>query len=92
MSFGGAFAPNRFERISTLVAAWVQRKHAAFDAAQSPPPAVRQWSQRRAARQRDGELPRGDRHAAPRYTQVYIDDFAGVSLDDAVHPPPEAAH
>eukprot|EP00965_Chrysotila_dentata_P110606 3654235-Pleurochrysis_carterae.AAC.1 len=24
MSFGGAFAPNRFERISTLVAAWVK--------------------------------------------------------------------
>eukprot|EP00965_Chrysotila_dentata_P120089 3972111-Pleurochrysis_carterae.AAC.1 len=37
MSFGGAFAPNRFERISTLVAAWVRRKHAAFDAAQPPP-------------------------------------------------------
>eukprot|EP00965_Chrysotila_dentata_P020928 693278-Pleurochrysis_carterae.AAC.1 len=37
MSFGGAFAPNRFERISTLVAAWVRRKHSAFDTAQPPP-------------------------------------------------------
>eukprot|EP00965_Chrysotila_dentata_P040947 1357292-Pleurochrysis_carterae.AAC.2 len=29
MGFGGAFAPNRFERISTLVVAWMQRKQAA---------------------------------------------------------------
>eukprot|EP00965_Chrysotila_dentata_P033511 1115610-Pleurochrysis_carterae.AAC.1 len=69
MSFGGAFAPNRFERISTLVAAWVQRKHAAFDAEQPPPIAVRRWMHRREAMQRAGTLPQGARHAAPRYAQ-----------------------
>eukprot|EP00965_Chrysotila_dentata_P092201 3043627-Pleurochrysis_carterae.AAC.1 len=37
MSFGGAFAPNRFERVSTLVAAWIPRKQAAFDASRPPP-------------------------------------------------------
>eukprot|EP00965_Chrysotila_dentata_P028121 935186-Pleurochrysis_carterae.AAC.1 len=77
MSFGGAFAPNRFERISTLVAAWVRRKQAAFDAAQPPPLAVAQWAQRRAERQREGALPPGAQHTAPRYIQVYIDDFSG---------------
>eukprot|EP00965_Chrysotila_dentata_P059176 1963834-Pleurochrysis_carterae.AAC.1 len=87
MSFWGAFASNRFERVSTLVAAWVQRKHAAFDAEQPPPSAVLRWMQRRKARQRAGTLPQDAQHAAPRYTQVYIDDFAGVSLDDIVRPP-----
>eukprot|EP00965_Chrysotila_dentata_P223681 6193716-Pleurochrysis_carterae.AAC.1 len=87
MSFGGAFAPNRFERVSTLVAAWVQRKHAAFDAEQPPPSAVLRWIQRRAATQRAGTLPQGAQHVAPRYTQVYINDSAGVSLDDTVRPP-----
>eukprot|EP00965_Chrysotila_dentata_P222990 6193319-Pleurochrysis_carterae.AAC.1 len=91
MSFGGAFAPNRFERISTLVAAWVRRKHAEFDAAQPPPEAVRQWMQRRSELQRAGDLPPGGQHVVPRYIQVYIDDFSGVSMDDVVQPPAEIA-
>eukprot|EP00965_Chrysotila_dentata_P098866 3269395-Pleurochrysis_carterae.AAC.1 len=39
MGFGGAFAPNRFERLLTLVAAWAQRRQAQFDVAQQPPEA-----------------------------------------------------
>eukprot|EP00965_Chrysotila_dentata_P118148 3905073-Pleurochrysis_carterae.AAC.1 len=39
-----------------------------------------------------GALPGGERHTAPRYIQVYIDDFAGVSLDDTVQPPACVAH
>eukprot|EP00965_Chrysotila_dentata_P145174 4794597-Pleurochrysis_carterae.AAC.1 len=69
MSFGGAFAPNRFERLSTLVAAWVRRKHAAFDAAHPPPQAVLRWMQRRTEMQREGALPPGPQHTAPRYIQ-----------------------
>eukprot|EP00965_Chrysotila_dentata_P029509 980759-Pleurochrysis_carterae.AAC.1 len=47
MGFGGAFAPNRFERLSTLVAAWAQRRQAQFDAAQPPPEAARAWARAR---------------------------------------------
>eukprot|EP00965_Chrysotila_dentata_P178476 5894370-Pleurochrysis_carterae.AAC.1 len=69
MSFGGAFAPNRFERLSTLVAAWIRRKQAAFDAAQPPPPALLRWAEFRMQLQREGSLPPGEQHAAPRYIQ-----------------------
>eukprot|EP00965_Chrysotila_dentata_P072361 2391269-Pleurochrysis_carterae.AAC.1 len=82
MGFGGAFAPNRFEHVSRLVAAWVQRKQGAFDATQPLPTATRRWVERRAAAQRAGALKEGAEQLAPRYLQVYIDDFTGVSIDD----------
>eukprot|EP00965_Chrysotila_dentata_P159395 5265647-Pleurochrysis_carterae.AAC.1 len=78
MGFGGAYAPNRFERISTLVAAWVQRKQAQFDEQQPPSShAVRAWVERRRRVQRLGGLRVGAEQTAPRYVQVYIDDFTG---------------
>eukprot|EP00965_Chrysotila_dentata_P172961 5708297-Pleurochrysis_carterae.AAC.1 len=91
MGFGGAFAPNRFERVSTLVAAWVQRKQAEFDAKNPYPPAVRRWAHRRKQEQQRGRIPGGPAQLAPRYLQVYIDDFTGVALADTVQPPAEAA-
>ena len=72
LGFGGAFAPNRFQRISTMVAAHVQRLQAAFDATQPlPPPAVR-WAEERRSRQRLGLLPDGEAQLSPRYLQVYV--------------------
>eukprot|EP00965_Chrysotila_dentata_P114445 3782686-Pleurochrysis_carterae.AAC.1 len=92
MGFGGAFAPNLFERVSTLVAAWVQRMHRDFDTRQPYPPAAQRWAERRAERQRCGGIPGGAAQRAPRYLQVYIDDFTGVALTDEITPPPEVAH
>eukprot|EP00965_Chrysotila_dentata_P228094 6196405-Pleurochrysis_carterae.AAC.1 len=87
MGFGGAFAPNRFERLSTLVAAWAQRRQAQLDATQPPPEAARLW-----ARARSDAGVRGDAaQLAPRYLQVYIDDFTGMALADEVVPPPQVA-
>eukprot|EP00965_Chrysotila_dentata_P260588 6213958-Pleurochrysis_carterae.AAC.2 len=91
MGFGGAFAPNRFERVSTLEAAWVQRQQAAFDETQPLPAAARRWAARRAAAQQAGTLRDGAEQLAPRYLQVYIDDFTGVAMDDTVVPPTEVA-
>eukprot|EP00965_Chrysotila_dentata_P134029 4432284-Pleurochrysis_carterae.AAC.1 len=87
MGFGGAFAPNRFERLSTLVAAWAQRRQAQFDEEQLPPEAAARWVR---ARQRAG-LQGTARGGEPRYLQVYIDDFMGMALDDEVRSPPEVA-
>ena len=56
-AFGGSFAPNRFERISTMVVAHIRTKQAAFDEAQPPPPAARRWMSERRAAQARGELP-----------------------------------
>ena len=91
LGFGGAFAPNRFERISTLCAAHVQRLQREFDATQPLPPSARRWAAERASRQQRGELPSAEAQRAPRYLQVYIDDFSGAALDDRVVPPPSVA-
>ena len=91
LGFGGAYAPNRFERISTLCAAYAQRLQSDFDEAQPPPTTARRWSAVRRARQERGELPEGPAQLAPRYLQVFIDDFMGAALNDRVTPPPEVA-
>ena len=91
LGFGGAYAPNRFERISTMCAAYAQSLQADFDAAQPPPPSARRWMAARRARQERGELPDAAAQAAPRYLQVFIDDFTGAALNDTVVPPPEVA-
>eukprot|EP00965_Chrysotila_dentata_P120660 3989994-Pleurochrysis_carterae.AAC.1 len=65
MGFGGAYAPNRFERISTLVAAWVQAKQAIFDAEHPLPAEARAWQARRERAQREGRLPAGSEQTAP---------------------------
>ena len=85
--FGGAYAPNRFERISTLVVAHAQRLHEVFDAAQPPPRAVQAWSRDRAAAVRNGRLPPGRAQHGSRHLQVFIDD----AFDDPVVAPPEVA-
>ena len=89
LAFGGAYSPNRFERISTMCAAYAQRLQADFDDAQPPPAEARRWMAARRARQGRGELPEAAAQCAPRYLQVFIDDFTGAALDDVVTPPPE---
>ncbi len=89
MAFGGAYSPNRFERVSTLVAAHIQTKQAAFDETQPLPPCVQQWSAERRTAQTQGLLDPGEQQVHPRYLQVYIDDFTGCALDDVVELPPQ---
>ena len=91
LGFGGAYAPNRFERISTMVAAYVQTLQATFDDAQPPPQPAVLWAAEQRARQQRGGIPAGAAQLAPRYLQVYIDDFCGAALDDEVVPPEEVA-
>ena len=87
MGFGGAFAPNRFERISTLCAAYAQHLQAEFDELQPPPLCAQRWSADRRALQEEGKLPAGDAQLHPRFLQVYLDDFTGCCADDTVVPP-----
>jgi hypothetical protein len=84
MAFGGAYSPNRFERVSTLVAAHVQVRQAEIDAAHPLPKAAARWVSMRKGWQKHGFLPSGSRQATPSYVQVYIDDFTGVALDDVI--------
>ena len=89
LGFGGAYAPNRFERLSTLVAAHIQSKQAVFDATQTTSGAVDRWAAERRSLQGRGELPPSSAQVACRYLQVYIDDFCGGALSDIVTPPQE---
>ena len=92
MGFGGAFAPNRFERLSTLVAAYAQHMQAQFDAEQPAPGCAAQFTARRRALQRLGRLPPGDSQAFARFLQVFMDDFTGAAGVDRVIVPPSVAH
>ena len=91
MGFGGAFAPNRFERVSTFVAAYAQHMQAELDAQQPPPVCAQRWSADRRALQAVGALPEGEAQVEPRYLQVFIDDFTGCAADDPVEPPASVA-
>ena len=91
MGFGGAFAPNRFERVSTFVAAYAQHMQAELDEQQPPPRCAQRWAADRRAMQAAGELPEGEAQSAPRYLQVFIDDFTGCAADDPVVPPASVA-
>ena len=84
LAFGGAYSPNRFERISTLVAAHVQAAHAEFDLQHPYPPSAQRWAAERKAAQARGELEAGEGQLNPRHLQVFIDDFTGTALDDVV--------
>ena len=82
--FGGAFSPNRFERISTLVAAHIRSIQVAFDRYNQPPPPTLRWMATRRGLQQEGLLPKGEGQIFPRHIQVYIDDFIGTTIDDEV--------
>ena len=92
MGFGGSFAPNRFERLSTLVAAYAQHLQGQFDDEQPPPQAARRFTASRRALQRLGRLPPGQAQCHPRYLQVFVDDFTGVAGTDIVVVPPSVSH
>ena len=87
MGFGGKFSPNRFERISRLIGALVQRRQANFDETHPHPEHVERWIVHRNELQKHGLLPKGSQQCNPRYAQVFIDDFAGVALNDPVSIP-----
>jgi hypothetical protein len=92
MAFGGAYSPNRFERVSTLVAAHIQVRQAELDAAHPLPKAGARWVSMRKGWQKRGVLPPGRRQTSPSYVQVYIDDFTGVALDDVIGHVQHLAH
>ena len=87
LAFGGAYAVNRFQRLSLLLGALGNRRIAAFDADQPPPSLSGSWVQSRRALQASGALPphEGQRH--PRFAKPYIDDNTGTALNDTVRVP-----
>ena len=91
-AFGGAYMPQRFERITNFGVACARAAQDAFDEAHPYPPGVRAWRRERAELQRRGLLPPGREQLRPAYAHVYIDDGAGAALNDTVPVPAELAH
>lgn len=89
MGFGGAFAPNRFERITRMVGAWIQMHQGAFDASQPYTLRARRFVAMRQRLQLAGWLPAGEGQLHPRHLQVYLDDYNGGALNDPVRTPEE---
>jgi len=88
-AFGGAYMPQRFERLTMLGAALARRRQDEFDAAHPYPAGVGRWVAERAGRRAGGGLPGGDEQLRPGYLHIYIDDGGGAALNDSVPVPPE---
>lgn len=91
MVFGGGSWPNRFERLSLMVCAWIQHRQRAFDADNAYPARAREWMEERRGLQRRGVLPEGEAQVWPAGLEPYIDDFTGRALQDKVEVPGELA-
>jgi hypothetical protein len=87
LCFGGAYGPNRFERITTLAGAYIIHRIDLYDAMHPYPPAVESWEQSRALAQAQGLLPASNLQLRPRSLCVYLDDFAGSASGDPAPPP-----
>ena len=92
LTFGGAFGPNRFERLAGCVLAYARRRQRQFDDEHPPPDNIKRWSELRRAAQARGELNQDPGQLCPSYTHLYIDDACGCSLSDPVPTPASLAH
>ena len=84
LCFGGAYAPNRFDRITTLLIAAIRREQEQFDGQHPPPPEVVRWAAARGRLQRDGVLPMGSTQTSLSYRHGYIDDLTGCCVNDTI--------
>jgi len=85
MVFGGSPWPNRFERLSLLSCAWVQRAQRQFDDEQPPRAASAiAWTNARAQLQATGALPTGPEQTRPAGIEPFLDDCSGRALCDTV--------
>ena len=91
LCFGGSYGPNRFERITTLISAYILTQQAKYDRAHPLPPAAQGWVSHRVALQAAGLLQAGEHQRAPRSLQVYLDDLTGTGGIDLSPAPPSYA-
>ena len=90
--FGGSHASNRFERITTLLGAYIVSVQSAFDASQPYPADVQRGIERRRRLQEEGRLPSGGEQLAPRYLHRCTSTITtGRALNDVVRTPDDVA-
>ena len=87
LCFGGAYGPNRFERVSRVKRSEVRRRQLAFDGVQPPHAGILQVLADRRGLQAEGRLPAGSEQVELGYLQVFIDDESGSTANDPVAMP-----
>ena len=87
LCFGGAYGPNRFERITTLLGAFAEKRITEYHRLHPYPTEVIQWQAARRELQDTGMLAADPDQLEPHELQVYIDDANGVGgLEACPHP------
>ena len=76
VAFGGAFGPNRFQRVTLILRAYVLFKIHEFDASRPVPRSAAAWTTKRLTLQRAGHLPPGTTQVRPHHGLIYLDDLA----------------
>jgi hypothetical protein len=92
VAFGGAFGPNRFQRVTLLLRAFITLRLTQFDLANPLPPSALAWCNMRQQEQAAGRLVQGAAQREPRYIQVFLDDFALAGGVDRVKVPAYLHH
>jgi hypothetical protein len=87
VGFGGAFGPNRFQRVMLILRAYITFRLMQFDLDHPPPPSVQAWRAARRDAQRAGQLPQGAAQIVASYIQVFLDDFGLSGGTDKVAVP-----
>ena len=77
VGFGGAFSPQRFQGISTVLVELARKRQAEFDAAHPLPAEMSAWVEERLALVRTGALPAGRAQSTAAISGSYLDDVAG---------------
>ena len=83
LGFGGAFGPNRFERVSLMACAYILAAQDRFDDAH-PQWVDPEWRLVRRTAQRSGVLTAGGDQLRPRTLSPFIDDLNGSAAADIV--------
>ena len=92
VGFGGASSPRSFQKIATVATGYARSLQYDFDRRHPYPPPVLEWRRERESAQMRDELACDPEELDPAYAQVYIDDAAGVALNDAVPTPGLVEH
>ena len=90
--FGGAFGPNRFQRLGCITTQATRDEQDRYDAKYPYPEGTRAWSELRMQFAKEGLLPNNRTQWRPCGIQRFIDDGCGVSLNDPTPPIPELMH
>ena len=92
VTFGAAYAPQRFGRAMAPIDAAGLAAIAAHEVAHPYEPEIQLWVDNRVRLQRAGRMPQGIDQRYPRHAQRFVDDLQGSAPSSPTHLPQGLAH